>query len=395
MNPYRIAPPPRWWPPALKPRLVRLLRPYRYWRRILEQRVLEVEIRGAERVARPLGRKQGVLITPNHPTHADALAVYEAADRVGCPFYFMATWNIFDVRTALGRKMLQWHGVFSVDREGTDLRAFRRAVKIVQNERYPLVIFPEGEVYHCNDRVTPFREGAAVVALSAAKRAKRPVVCVPCALKYEYIEDPNAELLCSMAELERHIHWRPREDLPLQQRIYKFAEAAMALKEMEFYGHATPGSLPDRIDALAREILQRLEQRRQIGPGDATVPERVKQLRRVSLDRLENTRPDDPQYVQLNNDLDDLFLVVQLFSYPGDYVAERPSIERLAETISKFEEDVLGKQRSIFRSTRRVTVCFGEPVEVEPNPDRKAAARQLTDTLELRVQEMLDRHAAG
>ena len=30
-----------------------------------------------------------------------------------------------------------------------------------------LVIFPEGEIYHCNERVTPFREGAAAIAVAA------------------------------------------------------------------------------------------------------------------------------------------------------------------------------------------------------------------------------------
>ena len=177
MNPYRLAPPPRWWPPALKPRIVRLLRPLRRRQRIREQKLVEVEVHGAERVRRPLADGHGVLMTPNHPSHADAYSMYEVSDHVGRPFYFMATWHLFDSRNLVGRRALQWHGVFSVDREGTDLQAFKQAVKIVRDRPCPLVIFPEGEVYHCNDRVTPFREGAAVVALSAAKRAKRPVVC--------------------------------------------------------------------------------------------------------------------------------------------------------------------------------------------------------------------------
>ena len=318
--------------------------------------------------------------------------MYEVSDHVGRPFCFMATWHLFDSRNLVGQRVLQWHGVFSVDREGTDLQAFKQAVRIVQDRPHPRVILPEGVVYHCNDRVTPFREGAAVVALSAAKRAKRPVVCVPCALKYEYVEEPTDTLLQSMAELERNIHWRPRPDRPLAERIYRFAEAAMALKEMEFYGHATTGSLPERMDALANHILCGLEQRHEIQPGDSTTPERVKQLRRVSLDQLQNVNQDDPQYKQLNDDLDDLFLVVQMFSYPGDYVAERPSIERLAETLDKFEEDVLGKYAPTVRAARKVTAYLGEPVAVEAGRKRKEAARDLTDRLEERVQEMLDGH---
>jgi len=392
MNPYRIGFPPRWWQPALRPTLVRWLRPLRRRRRERVQQLMHVEALGIEHVRAALAENSGVLIAPNHPAHADPDAMYAAADELGCPFYFMSTWHVFDSQGPIGRRVLQWHGVFSVDREGADLQAFKQAVKIVQGEPHPLVIFPEGEVYHCNDRVTPFREGAAAIALTAAKRAKRPVVCVPCALKYRYLEDPTDELLRTMDKLEQEIFWRPRPDRPLAQRIYEFAEAVLALKEMEFLGKAAAGPLPRRIDALACEILRRVEQRNGVAPLDGTTPERVKTLRRIALERLENVEESDPRHKQLHDDLDDLFLVVQLFSYPGDYVAERPSVERLAETLDKFEEDVLGKYSATVRSTRTATVQFGQPIAVPSARNRKSAAAELTDALERRVQEMLHVH---
>jgi hypothetical protein len=395
MNPYRVSPPPKWWPPALKPRLLRLMRAVRHWQRVHDQKLVEVNVHGAEGIREALALGHGVLITPNHSAHADAYSMYEVSDRVGRPFYFMATWHMFTARTVIGRRILQWHGVFSVDREGTDLQAFKQAVKIVQEKPHPLVIFPEGEIYHCNDRVTPFREGAAAIALSAAKRAKRPVVCVPCALKYEYLEDPTDTLLETMAELERNIHWRPRPDRPLTERIYKFAEAAMAIKEIEFYGHATTGTLPERTTALGNHILKLLEERCETQSSDGTIPERVKQLRRIVMEKLEDLDQDDPLREQLNNDLDNLFLVVQIFSYPGDYVAEEPSTERLAETLDKFEEDVLGKYAPTIRSARRMTAYLGDPIPVEAGRKARAAAPALTDLLEERVQEMLDRHRSG
>ncbi len=40
--------------------------------------------------------------------------------------------------------------------------------------------------------------------------------------------------------------------------------------------------------------------------------------------------------------MDTVFLIVQLYSYPGDYLLEHPSTERVAETLDKLEEDVLG-----------------------------------------------------
>ena len=392
MNPYRMAPPPRRWKPALSPGLVRCARLLRRWKRRRSQRVFDVEVCGAEFVRDAVASGCGVLITPNHATHADAFSMYDAADVVGRPFYFMATWHVFDSEGVIGRWLLQRHGVFSIDREGADLQAFKTAVDIIKERPNPLVIFPEGEVYHCNDRVTPFREGAAAIAVSAARRAKRPVVAIPCALKYEYMDDPTPSLLELATELERRVYWRPRVDRTLPERIYGLGKALLMLKEIEYLGEASQGPLTERIDALARTILGRLEDRHDLQPGEATIPERVKDLRRRSLADLEDLAVDDPKAKRLNDDLDDLFLVVQLFSYPGDYVENRPSLERIAETLDKFEEDVIGKYSATIRGHRRVTVRFGESIAVDPKADRRKGAGELIDSLESRVQEMLDGH---
>ena len=59
------------------------------------------------------------------------------------------------------------------------MQAFRQAVAILKEKTNPLVIFPEGEVYHINERVTPFCEGPVAIALTASKKADRPVACIP------------------------------------------------------------------------------------------------------------------------------------------------------------------------------------------------------------------------
>jgi len=87
--------------------------------------------------------------------------------------------------------------------------------------------------------------------------------------------------------------------------------------------------------------------------------------------------------------LDEVFLVVQLYSYPGDYVRENPTIERLAETLDKFEEDVLKCYSATVRGERQSTITFGEPIPVEYSRDRSVTAR-LTSQLEEQVQQLLD-----
>lgn len=391
MNPYRMAMPPRSWETRLRPRLVRLLRRFRRWKRVQDQRLIDVEVRGRERLTDLLKDNVGLLLTPNHSTHADPFTMYELADQVDRPFHFMSTWHVFEAQNRIGQRMLQWHGVFSVDREGNDLKAFKQAVNIVQTDRHPLVIFPEGEVYHCNDKVTPFRDGPAAIALAAARRAERPVMCVPVALKYRYLDDPMSELLEVMEKLEREVFWRPRPERPLVERIYSLAEALLVLKELEFLGAARSGAIVARLQGLAEHVLGAAEQRCGIAPpAGTTIPERVKAVRRAALEKLESLAEHDPERAAIRNVLDDAFFVVQLFSYPGNYLTENASIERLAETIDKLEEDVLGKYSATIRSRRAVTVAIGEPIVAAGEKGNKNAVGELTETLERRVQALLD-----
>ena len=134
-------------------------------------RITEIEVRGAEHVRGALDAGHGVLITPNHSVHGDPMVLYEAADQFGSALYFMAAWQVLGLANPVTRAFLRGHGCFSVDREGTDRQALQQAVDVLQNRREPLVVFPEGEVYHCNERVTPFRDGRAGMAVMATRKA--------------------------------------------------------------------------------------------------------------------------------------------------------------------------------------------------------------------------------
>jgi len=390
MNRAPYQKPPRWWSPKLSPTWIRLWRPFRTRRRVHQQRLVEVEVRGLEHVRGAVEKGHGVLITPNHSSHADCFALYEASDQLGLPFYVMVAWQVFHQGGWLKQLVLRHHGCFSVDREGTDLSALRKARQILESERYPLAIFPEGEVYHINSRITPFREGPAAIALLAARKGSRPIVCVPCAMRFIYTEDPTPKLEELMGRLEEELFWRPRPDLTLRQRVYHLAEGVLALKEVEFLGETCKGRVPERIANLIEFIMGRIEARYELDLSGATVPERVKALRREAIKRLEELPDGDPNRAPFQEDLDDLFLVVQAFSYPGDYVAEQPSIERIAETLDKFEEDVLRAETAAIRGSRNATVTFGEPIPVVAEGSEKMTPARLTQLLEERVQGLLD-----
>lgn len=398
MNRYRMRFAPQVWKPKLNPWLVQCLRPLRVRNQRRTQRVLDVQVAGADKVQRVLEEGCGVMIMPNHASHADPFTIYAAADAVGTAIHVMATWHVFYDKPYLIRWILRSHGCFSVDREANDVGAFRQAVEILQTKREPLVIFPEGEIYHCNDRVTPFREGAAAIAVAAARRAKRRVVCVPCAITYRFLSDPTDSLVALMGDLEEAILWRRQTERPLNERIYQFAEALLAVKEVEYLKEARRGPLPDRIRALGDHILRQVEERHALPNGSASIPERVKLARRTIIEKLggeempASATPVSAEVARsLQNDLEDLFLVVQSFSYPGDYVTQKPTIERMAETLDKFEEDVLRRPSASIRGDRRASVQFGDPIDVISDRKAKHLTATLSEQVEDRVQAMLDR----
>jgi FAD/FMN-containing dehydrogenase len=388
---HRLLPPgvpSRWWSPKLSPRLVRFLRPFRGMLQRWQYQLQSIEVRGSEHVRAALKAGHGVLITPNHVTYADPFLLCAAADQIDAPFHFMTAWQVLDSAGLAQRYVMRRHGCFSVDRDGADLRAFRQAVALLQNEPQPLVIFPEGEMYHVGDRVMPFHDGPAAIAQLAAKHARRVIVCVPCALKYYFLADPTPQLQDLMSRLERALHWRPRADLSLEQRLFQVAEGALALKELEYLGHTCSGPISDRLASLCDSVLTRLEQRFLIQTQMAGIPQRVTILRRRALQQLEGLADDDPRRGQLFQDLDNLFFVVQMFSYPSNYVAERPTLERIGDTLDKLEEDLLGVPLATVRGPRGAVVAFGEPIVVSAGDGRRSAS-ELTELLQQRVQELL------
>ena len=146
----------------------------------------------------------------------------------------------------------------------------------------PLTVFPEGEIYHMADQVTPLREGAAALAATAAKslaKSAKTVWLWPIGIKYRYVDvDPMPPLLELMELLEARFTWFPRRGRSLVDRIYDYAEAMLALKEIEYLGVPAAGPLRERIACLRMFLLERIEDRLLIKRGIEDVPTRVKEL---------------------------------------------------------------------------------------------------------------------
>lgn len=380
--------PSRFWNVALAP-----LRHY-YLRQFYG--ISSVSIAGAEHLKKiPPG--DGVLLAPNHSHDSDPHVMMDVGHQLGRQLYFMAAWQVFLAHHGIDGWVMQRFGAFSVDREGCDRRAIRQATELLTGGQ-SLVVFPEGEIYHTNERLTPLREGVGFMAVTAQRDLEQAgggkrIWVVPAAIRYTYETDITPALQQAVSTLEAQYLPKGPRGGGLADRIVRVGEALLAIREKAKLGEAAPPGmkLPERISRLIAHLLETLEKRHHNKISTEPVPVRVKALRRHLLEAMCDQAVDEPARHEAHDALEDLHMVLQLYSYPGDYITTKPSIERMAETIEKFEEDLDGAAK--LKGPRRAAVMLGEPIDVRPLCEGRprAASTELTGKLETALRHLMSR----
>jgi hypothetical protein len=158
---------------------------------------------------------------------------------------------------------------------------------------------------------------------------------------------------------------------------------------MEYFGSAQSGRLADRLEGLTNRLLNPLEEE-WLGEAQtgAAVP-RVKALRMKILPDMVNGQTTEEERQRRWEQLADLYLAQQVSCYPHDYLISRPSVDRLLETIERFEEDLTDQVR--VHGHLKAVIQVGEAIEVGARRDRKAAIDPLMTQIEQTLQSMLDR----
>jgi 1-acyl-sn-glycerol-3-phosphate acyltransferase len=400
-NPQTMELMPGFWPPRPGGAWNVALSPLRRYYLHQFYRISGVDVIGTEHFGPQSGIApgDGVLIAPNHSHDADPHVMMHVGRRgVRRQLYFMAAWQVFLGHRGIDGWVMQRFGAFSVDREGCDRRAMRQAMDLLTGGQW-LVVFPEGEIYHTNERLTPLREGVAFMAVTAERdleksKSPRQIHVVPAAIRYRYETDVLPEIDSVVASLESRLMVKPKAGFALHERIVALGEILLTIKEKEQLGKSleSNGDLPARLQRLMHHVLARHEdQQFQEVHDDDSVPLRVKQLRHHLLQQMCDDQATDETRRRAKDALDDLHLVLQLYSYPGDYVSTRPSPERMAETVEKFQEDLLGVAMVKPMGRRRATVKFGAPLDVKRHTTSRArtAANELTARLEGAIAELM------
>lgn len=389
-KPYNFIPPHRgaWWP-----RLIRDLNLHGFWLRRAEG-VQGYELRGAEHLQQSLREGHGILLTPNHCRMSDPLVMGWLARDVRCVVYAMASWHLFE-QSRFMRWAIQKMGGFSVYREGVDRQAINMAIEVLESAERPLIVFPEGAVSRTNDRLQALLDGVAFIARTAAKRRAKRIpggkVVVHCvAIKYRFGGDFDATADPVLTEIEQRLSWQPKRHLPTDQRIAQVGLALLCLKELEYFGQASTGTLAERVQRLIDRLLVPLEQEWLGEVSHAAVIPRVKALRMKIMPDMVQGRLDKVERERRWRQLADIYLAQQISNYPPDYL-HHLSVDRMLETIERFEEDLTDKARA--HSPLRAIIEVAPALEVSPQRDRGAEVDPLMVEIASRLQAMLDRLA--
>lgn len=388
-RPYEFVPPHHgtWWPGVIQ-----FFELYRFYLSHKEG-IVSRECRHVDRLTSSLRDGHGILLCPNHCRTADPIVMGWLARAARTHVFAMASWHLFNE----GRfKAFAIHkmGGFSINREGVDRKSIDTAIDVVARAERPLILFPEGATSRTNDHLHALLDGVAFIARTAAKRraknvADGRVVVHPVGIKYLYEGDLGHVAQETLSDIERQLTWQPQDHLPLVARLTKVGSALLALKEIEHLGAPQSGSVSERITHLIEQLLVPLETEWLGAPQSGGTIPRVKAVHMRILPEMTQQQLSSTEKERRLRQLATLQLAQQLGFYPADYVASRPTVDRILETLERLEEDLTGRAR-IYGSIRAV-IEVDPPITVSPERDRSAKVDPLMAELEARLQALVAR----
>ncbi len=341
--------------------------------------VHECHFQGLEHLRDSLDKKAGVLLAANHVRWSDPLVVGTLGKQIKQYLYYVVSYHLFKQKRLIGW-WINRIGGYSILREGADREAIRATSALLAEAERPVVLFPEGTWFRQNDRVGPLQDGLGLIVRQAAKQTDRPIVVHPVGIKYWLLGDPLPELLRRVEALERGLGWRPKRDLDLPQRITQVGHALLTVKEIERFGQAQQGALDERIQRLAAVLIADMEKFYLGREYEGWNLERVRRLRLWLVRRLGEVRDDPEASGATREALDVLLFCENLSAQSHEYLMERPSLERMAETVQRIEETMTDREEKPI-APLGAAVAVGPAIDVRAFPAAKRAVRAGGDPL--------------
>ena len=162
----------------------------------------------------------------------------------------------------------------------------------------------------------------------------------------------------------------------------------LTLKELEHGVKNSPEvPLRERQTRMVNHLLDPLEEEWLGAKAEGGIQTRVKNLRMKIFPEMSRNEVDHAERSRRWKHLEKTYLAQQIDCYPEQYVTEFRSVDRILETIEKFEEDLFDKCR--IHGNLKVVLDVGEAIEVSTKRDRKAESDPLITEIRASINTML------
>jgi len=306
---------------------------------------------------------------------------------------------------------MQGYGAFSIDREGSDKQSMKEAIRILKEGEHAMTIFPEGNVYLNNDRITPFMEGAAFVSLRAQKElgSDKPIYAVPISFKMTYLDDVREAVKQQMDKVARIAGVKPEGCENLLEELKQIGRALLVERMKECNHLSNDEDLEgenwcSQFEGCSEKVISGLEDKMELDhKRDCTLTERIRRIRaaihQIRIRDDGGNKEDAEKFAHASEWADEAILAFRTLTYATPYVAERPSLDRFAETSQKMGEDYTGKSAKPL-GDRSALVHVGDPVNLAELLDQhdgklRSAVSEVTTVTEQAVQRGVDLLNAG
>ncbi len=329
-----------------------------------------------------------------------------------------------------------------IRRGGVDLAGLRSVRHLFANGQFPMMAAPEGATNGHTEIVSPIEPGIAQFGFWCAEDLKKAgrseqVFIVPLGIRYHYITPPwqAIETLLDQLEADCGLPLYNEANLPqitasiqpehllLYRRLLRLGEHLLSLMERfysKFYHQDLTLSVPLpasrnaqitlRLQALLNAALTVAEQFLGL-PAKGSVTDRCRRIEQAGWERIfrEDLEPNAPAAERGLADriaeeadlrLWHMRLVESFVSVTGHYILEKPTANRLAETLLLIWDTVtkLKRQDATARpllGRQRAELTVGEPIAVSERwPDyqtnRRQASAQLTQDLQMALESLIE-----